>query len=76
MGENNESFREQLGILAEVSELLDSCNILDGGQVEVVVTQPEEIFRKTLSKFRSIDINNDKFIIDISGLRFNFLLQK
>ena len=75
MGEVKESFREQLSLLAEVSEILDST-VLSNGKIDVIVELEEKDFNYIINHFREIDRKSDKFIISISNLDYTFVLKK
>jgi hemerythrin len=75
MAEIEEGFREQLSLLAEISEILDKT-VLSKGKVDVLVELEEEEFNYIINHFREIDRKNDKFVISISNLDYTFVLKK
>jgi hemerythrin len=75
MAEIEEGFREQLSLLAEISDILDKT-VLSKGKVDVLVELEEEEFNYIINHFREIDRKNDKFVISISNLDYTFVLKK
>lgn len=75
MAEIKEGFREQLSLLAEISDILDKT-VLSKGKVDVLVELEEEEFNYIINHFREIDRKNDKFVISISNLDYTFVLKK
>lgn len=75
MGENKESFMDELSKLAEITNLIDE-SFLSKGKVSLVVELPEEEYKEMMSNFREIDRNNSKCTISISDIDFNFVLSK
>ena len=75
MGENKESFMDELSKLAEITNLIDE-SFLSKGKVSLVVELPEEEYKEMMSNFREIERNNSKCTISISDIDFNFVLSK
>lgn len=75
MGENKESFMDELSKLAEITNLIDE-SFLSKGKVSLVVELPEDEYKEMMSNFREIDRSNSKCTISISDIDFNFVLSK
>jgi len=75
MAEIEEGFREQLSLLAEVSDILDKT-VLSKGKIDVLVELEEKEFNYIINHFREIDRKNNKFVISISNLDYTFVLKK
>ena len=75
MGKNKESFRDELAILAKISNDIES-SILSKGEVKIVIELKSEDFKKIIENFADIHSGTDKFSIEISGVNFTFVLKK
>lgn len=71
MGENQESFRDDLEKLAQVSDLIES-SFIRNEKVEVKVSLDEGTFSNLLQHLM-INQNEKKCVIQISNLEFTFL---
>jgi hypothetical protein len=71
MGENQESFRDDLEKLAQVSDLIES-SFIKNEKVEVMVSLDEGTFSNLLQHLM-INQNEKKCVIQISNLEFTFL---
>jgi hypothetical protein len=71
MGENQESFRDDLEKLAQVSDLIES-SFIKNEKVEVKVSLDEGTFSNLLQHLM-INQNEKKCVIQISNLEFTFL---
>ena len=71
MGENQESFRDDLEKLAQVSDLIES-SFIKNEKVEVKVSLDEGTFSNLLQHLM-INQNEKKGVIQISNLEFTFL---
>jgi hypothetical protein len=75
MAENTESVRDELTKLAEITNLLDETVTIKKGFTGVIELENED-FLKFLSMFREVDRKSKKFVIQISGYDFTFVLKK
>jgi hypothetical protein len=75
MAENTESARDELTKLAEITNLLDETETLKKGFTGVIELESED-FVKFISMFREVDRKSKKFVIQISGYDFTFVLKK
>ncbi len=71
MGENQESFRNDLEKLAQVSDLIEG-SFIKNEKVEVKVSLDEGTFSNLLQHLM-INQNEKKCVIQISNLEFTFL---
>lgn len=71
MGENQESFRDDLEKLAQVSDLIEN-SFIKNEKVEVKVSLDEGTFSNLLQHLM-INQNEKKCVIQISNLEFTFL---
>lgn len=71
MGKNQESFRDDLEKLAQVSDLIES-SFIKNEKVEVKVSLDEGTFSNLLQHLM-INQNEKKCVIQISNLEFTFL---
>jgi acetolactate synthase small subunit len=71
MGENQESFRDDLEKLAQVSDLIES-SFIKNEKVKVKVSLDEGTFSNLLQHLM-INQNEKKCVIQISNLEFTFL---
>lgn len=76
MEKDNESFRDRLISLAELTDNLENNFLLKGGDIKIHITLPKEKYFKILYNFRDIDRNSESFLIDISGIKYEFTLEK
>lgn len=76
MGKDNENFRDTLKTLAEISDLFDKDTLIKKSETEIQITLPKERYDKILKNFREIDWLTEEFYIDISELKFKFVLKK
>jgi hypothetical protein len=75
MGKDKKSFRDDLEKLAEVTNIIDET-CLSKGDVKVVVELEEKEYRKVISSFGDVYRNLEEIIIDISNVKFTFVLKK
>lgn len=75
MGKDKKSFRDDLEKLAEVTNIIDET-CLSKGDVKVVVELEEKEYKKVISSFGDIYRNLEEIIIDISNVKFTFVLKK
>jgi len=71
MGKNQESFRDDLEKLAQVSDLIEG-SFIKNEKVEVKVSLDEDTFSNLLQHLM-INQNEKKCVIQISNLEFTFL---
>lgn len=71
MGKNQESFRDDLEKLAQVSDLIEG-SFIKNEKVEVKVSLNEDTFSNLLQHLM-INQNEKKCVIQISNLEFTFL---
>lgn len=76
MGKSDESFRDNLKLLAEIADLTESNELFDGGEVQVKITLEKDKYDSILRNFRQIDWKSEKFFINISNTSFKFVLKK
>jgi hypothetical protein len=76
MGKDNENFRDTLKTLAEISDLFDKDTLIKKSETEIQITLPKERYDKILKNFREIDWLTEEFYIDVSELKFKFVLKK
>ena len=76
MGKDNENFRDTLKTLAEISDLFDKDTLIKKSESEIQITLPKERYDKILKNFREIDWLSEEFYIDVSELKFKFVLKK
>jgi len=74
MGEDKESFRDELEKLASIAEIIDG-SVLSKGDVKVVVEMEPEEYKKVIGNFASVYQNLQELVIDISGVNFTFVLK-
>lgn len=75
MGKDKKSFRDDLEKLAEVTNIIDET-CLSKGDVKIVVELEEKEYRKVISSFGDVYRNLEEIIIDISNVKFTFVLKK
>jgi hypothetical protein len=75
MGKDKKSFRDDLEKLAEVTNIIDET-CLSKGDVKVIVELEEKEYRKVISSFGDVYRNLEEIIIDISNVKFTFVLKK
>jgi len=75
MEKNTKSFRDDVIELADIADKLESIELFENGKISITVELYEKEYRNILSNFREIDRNSDKFIIDISGVNYCFVLK-
>ena len=75
MGKNKKSFRDDLEKLAEVTEVID-VTCLSKGDVKVIVELEEKEYRNVISSFGDVYRNLEEIVIDISNIKFTFVLKK
>jgi len=76
MGKSDESFRDNLKLLAEIADLTENNELFDGGEVQVKITLEKDKYDSILRNFRQIDWKSEKFFINISNTSFKFVLKK
>jgi len=76
MGKDNENFRDTLKTLAEISDLFDKDTLIKKSETEIQIILPKERYDKILKNFREIDWLTEEFYIDVSELKFKFVLKK
>lgn len=76
MGKNNENFRDTLKTLAEISDLFDKDSLLKNSETEIKIILPIDNYNKILKNFREVDWLTEEFYIDMSNLKFKFVLKK
>ena len=76
MGKNNENFRDTLKTLAEISDLFDKDSLLKNSETEIKIILPIDYYNKILKNFREVDWLTEEFYIDMSNLKFKFVLKK
>lgn len=75
MGEDKESFRDELIILAKISNDIDS-SILSKGDVKIIVELKQKEYNDIIGNFADIYKSSEEFLIEISGVKFTFVLKK
>ena len=75
MGESKESFRNELAILAKISDDIES-SILSNGDVKIIIELGVNEYFEIIKNFAKIYHQEDKFNIEISGVNFTFVLKK
>lgn len=75
MGKSKKSFRDDLEKLAEVTNIIDDT-CLSKGEVKVIVELEEKEYKKVISSFGDVYRNLEEIIIDISNVKFTFVLKK
>ena len=75
MGESKESFRDELAILAKISDNIES-SILSNGDVKIIIELGANEYFEIIKNFAEIYHQEDKFNIEISGVNFTFVLKK
>jgi len=75
MGESKESFRDELAILAKISDDIES-SILSNGDVKIIIELGANEYFEIIKNFAKIYHQEDKFNIEISGVNFTFVLKK
>lgn len=75
MGESKESFRDELAILAKISDDIES-SILSNGDVKIIIELGANKYFEIIKNFAEIYHQEDKFNIEISGVNFTFVLKK
>lgn len=75
MGKNKKSFRDDLEKLAKITDIIeDTC--LSKGDVKVIVELEEKEYRNVISSFGDVYRNLEEIVIDISDIKFTFVLKK
>lgn len=75
MGKIKKSFRDDLEKLAEVTNIIDDT-CLSKGDVKVIVELEEKEYKKVISSFGDVYRNLEEIIIEISNVKFTFVLKK
>ena len=75
MATSKESFRDELEKLAKISEDIDN-SILSTGDVSIVVELDSENYQNIIGNFADIYKSSEEFLIEISGVKFTFVLKK
>lgn len=75
MGENKESFRNELEKLANISELFDN-SVLGRGETKIICELNKDDYQKIISNFGDVYRNLEKIVINISNINFTFVLKK
>jgi hypothetical protein len=75
MSENKESVRDELSFLAEVCESLDKTQLIKKG-FNGIIELNEEDYSSFQKLFREVDYGKKKFVVEISGYPFTFVLRK
>jgi len=76
MVENKKSFRDELVIMAEISDLIQESDILPNDGLKVDIYLDKEKYDYILKNFRDIDKSSQSFSIDLENIKFNFFLKK
>jgi hypothetical protein len=76
MDENKENFRDDLTLLAKISDLIESNELFKDENIEINVKLDRNRYNKILRNFREIDWKFDEFKIKIDSVTFNFALKK
>lgn len=75
MGKDKKSFRDELEKLANISQLVDN-SILSKGDVNIIVELESKEYLKIIKNFADIYKNSEEFVIEISDIKFTFVLKK
>lgn len=75
MGEDKKSFRDELTILAKISNDIDS-SILSKGDVKIIIELNQKEYNDIIGNFADIYKGSEEFLIEISGVKFTFVLKK
>lgn len=75
MGKIKKSFRDDIEKLAEVTNIIDDT-CLSKGDVKVIVELEEKEYKKVISSFGDVYRNLEEIIIEISNVKFTFVLKK
>tara|TARA_R110001592_G_scaffold52584_3_gene160944 strand:- start:114 stop:341 length:228 start_codon:yes stop_codon:yes gene_type:complete len=75
MGENKSNFRDELSVLAKISNDIES-SILSNGDVKIIIELEETKYYEIIKNFAQIYHHKDKFNIEISEVNFTFVLKK
>jgi len=75
MGKDKKSFRDELEKLANISQLVDN-SILSKGDVNIIVELELKEYLKIIKNFADIYKNSEEFVIEISDIKFTFVLKK
>ena len=75
MAKNKKSFRDELEKLAKISNDIDS-SILSKGDVNIIIELNEKDYKEIIKNFADIYRLNEEFLIEISDVKFTFVLKK
>jgi hypothetical protein len=75
MEKDKKSFRDRLIELADLSDTLENNELFKGGEIKISIVLNSEKYYDILSNFREIDRKNKKFFIDISDIKYEFILE-
>lgn len=75
MGKDKKSFRDELEKLANISQLVDN-SVLSKGDVNIIVELESKEYLKIIKNFADIYKNSEEFVIEISDIKFTFVLKK
>lgn len=75
MGEDKSNFRDELSVLAKISNDIES-SILFKGDVKIIIELESNEYYEVFKNFAEIYHQNDRFNIEISKVNFTFVLKK
>ena len=75
MEEDKSNFRDELSLLAKISNDIES-SILSKGDVKIIIELEPFEYNEIIKNFAAVYHSNDKFNIEISGINFTFVLKK
>ena len=75
MGKNKSNFRDELEKLAKISNDIDS-SVLSKGNVNIIIELNEKNYKDIIKNFADIYSLNEEFLIEISNVKFTFVLKR
>lgn len=70
-----EEDKKSIGTLGNLAEVADSLQSMHRGQITVIFELDKFDYDKAIRSFDQVDLRNDKFKIDISGVEFIYILK-
>lgn len=75
MAKDKKSFRDDLEKLAQIADILDNT-ILSKGNINIIVELDEKNYSKIIDNFGDVYRLRKELIVDISDVKFTFVLKK
>ena len=75
MAEDKKSFRDDLEKLAEIAYIIDNT-ILSKGKTNIIIELEKKDYNKVVNSFGDVYRKLEELVIEISNVKFTFVLKK